>query len=78
MHPARTKKLDELNIYRSFTIDEAINLVDGNGKRYTSLNILHKKILLLRADDRILEFQQLTQTPEIHTISEIGRHTSRF
>ena len=36
VHPARTKKLDELNIYRSFTIDEAINLVDGNGKRYTS------------------------------------------
>lgn len=79
VHPARTKKLDELNIFRSFTIDEAISLVDGKAKQYTNLNILYKKILLLQANGQIFGVPAVNpDTGNIYKITGWPAYSSRF
>ena len=79
VHPARTEKLDELNIHRSFTIDEATSLVDGKPKTYTNLNIVYKKILLLQVNDQIFGVPAVnSDTGNIYNLRDWAAYSSRF
>jgi hypothetical protein len=52
VHPARTERLAELSILTSFTLEEAMDLIDGKSEKFVDHGLTYKNILLLKVDDK--------------------------